>query len=49
VIAKTSPSPYFEGAVQIALGYSHTRVVKTDGSLWFWGYNGSGQLGDGNA
>jgi len=28
-------------------GYSHTIAVKTDGSLWAWGNNDVGQLGDG--
>ena len=26
---------------------AHTVAVKTDGTLWAWGYNGAGQLGDG--
>jgi len=28
--------------------YAHTIAVKTDGSLWTWGYNQFGQLGDGS-
>ena len=31
----------------IAAGGSHTLAVKSDGTLWAWGYNQNGQLGDG--
>ena len=27
-------------------GYAHTAAIKTDGTLWTWGFNTSGQLGD---
>ncbi len=32
----------------IAAGTFHTLLVKADGSLWAWGFNGFGQLGTGN-
>jgi alpha-tubulin suppressor-like RCC1 family protein len=31
---------------QVAGGGSHTAAIKTDGTLWTWGYNLYGQLGD---
>lgn len=36
-------------AAKVAVGESHTCVVKTDGTLWCWGANGSLQLGDASA
>jgi hypothetical protein len=30
-----------------ATGGIHTTIIKTDGTLWVWGHNGLGQLGDG--
>ena len=35
------------GVTAIAGGYEHSLFVKSDGSLWAMGWNGSGQLGDG--
>jgi hypothetical protein len=35
------------GVSAVALGNSHTCAIKTDGSLWCWGYNNYGQV-DGN-
>ena len=31
----------------VTAGEDHTCAVKTDHSLWCWGYNSSGQLGIG--
>src|SRR5690554_4952976 len=33
--------------VQISSGSFHTTALKTDGTLWAWGWNENGQLGDG--
>ena len=32
---------------KIAAGGSHTVALKNDGTVWAWGNNSSGQLGDG--
>jgi alpha-tubulin suppressor-like RCC1 family protein len=31
----------------VALGQSYTVALKNDGTIWGWGYNGHGELGDG--
>ena len=33
---------------EVTAGYYHSLFIKNDGSLWAMGYNGYGQLGDGN-
>jgi len=30
----------------VSCGYKHTAAIKNDGTLWVWGFNGVGQLGD---
>ncbi len=35
------------GVAAVAAGYDQTLALKTDGSLWAWGNNWYGQLGDG--
>lgn len=37
--------PGFSNAVAIATGDGHTLAIKSDGTVWAWGYNGCGQLG----
>ena len=32
----------------VTVGYGHTTAIKTDGTLWSWGFNASGQLGINN-
>ena len=34
------------GIIAIAAGIDHSLALKNDGTVWAWGYNGSGDLGD---
>jgi len=34
---------------QVSAGHEHTAAIKTDGTLWVWGRNNEGQLGDNSA
>ncbi len=49
---KSSPVQTIAGGTnwkQVASGSSHTAAIKTDGTLWSWGYNAAGNLGDNTA
>jgi alpha-tubulin suppressor-like RCC1 family protein len=50
-VTKSSPVQTIAGGTnwkQVACGYIHTAAVKTDGTLWVWGYGEDwGQIGDG--
>ena len=48
-LAKSSPVSVVGGFTdwcQVSAGYAHTSAVRTNGTLWTWGFNGSGRLGD---
>jgi len=38
---------FLSGIVSVQGGSHHTVALKSDGSVWAWGYNSAGQLGDG--
>jgi alpha-tubulin suppressor-like RCC1 family protein len=49
IVTKSSPVQTIAGGInwrQVACGTYHTAAIKTDGTLWLWGYNPYGQLGD---
>ena len=46
---RSTPITTFAGGAnwkQVACGRYHTAAIKTDGTLWIWGNNAQGQLGD---
>jgi len=49
LVSKSSPVQTITGGTnwkQVSGGRGHTAAIKTDGTLWCWGYNGFGALGD---
>ena len=45
---RNTPVTTFAGGInwkQVSCGGGHTAAIKTDGTLWIWGLNGSAQLG----
>ena len=47
VVESTNFLNYFDDAVETLSGNSHTCSLRTDGTVWCWGRNSRGQLGDG--
>jgi alpha-tubulin suppressor-like RCC1 family protein len=47
VQVKGEGRPGFSGVKALVAGFVHSLAVKSDGTVWGWGRNGSGQLGDG--
>jgi len=43
------PIPGMSGVKAISAGGTHSLALKTDGTLWAWGFNNYGQLGTGKA
>ena len=47
-----NPTPHqianFNGVSALSAGINHSVALKTDGSVWTWGGNSEGQLGDGS-
>ena len=46
---RSTPGTTFAGGTnwkQVSCGYHHTAAIKTDGTLWTWGYNIFGQVGN---
>ncbi len=48
-VNKSAPVQVGSGStwVSISAGYNHTFGLKSDGTLWAWGYNYYGEVGDG--
>lgn len=45
--AGLKPVKVMDNVTAVSVGLDHVAAVKTDGSLWTWGQNWAGQLGDG--
>ncbi len=49
VQVKTNSTTFLAGVTAISAGDTHTVALKNDNTVWSWGLNSSGQLGDGTA
>ena len=47
VQVRIDASTFFKDVKTVSAGNAHTVAIKNDGTIWAWGYNGEGQLGDG--
>lgn len=46
-VYQTVPAKVMDDVAAVSCGNNFTAAIKTDGSLWMWGINGEGQLGNG--
>lgn len=49
VRVKKAGGPFLTGVIAVAAGLDHTLVLLSDHTVWAWGFNFFGQLGDGTA
>ena len=45
---KTSATTPLTDVVAIGSGWNHSMAIRADGTVWVWGINTYGQLGDGS-
>ena len=46
-LCQTIPMKIMDGVMAVSCGTSHTAAIKTDGTVWTWGTNSDGRLGNG--
>ena len=52
IVSRSSPVSVVGGFTdwcQVSVGCIHTAAVRTNGTIWAWGYNAFGRLGDGSS